>query len=810
MLNQRIWKTSIMLLCSLFAPNYVSGADNGKADQTERLCPASPKRDFSANWIWLPDVAGYESRNSYAYFRKTFSAGGDVSINIAADTWYQFYIDGRFIDRGTAASDVRFKSFDTFQVKLDPGQHCIAVLVHHIGQTCATAMRSRPGLFVEMTDGSGKKIVSDASWKATPALAFQQYLPCMMSHFGFYEICDCEKIPANWTEKSFDDSSWYSAQVIGRAGCEPWLLMIPRDMPLLATTIMPVSQIVCRGTYQAGAIAESEKEITVAVEMAARSRTKTPASALTWPVSLAANQESEFVVLDFGREVTGHVRLFLQGAKSGQKVDIGYDETLDKNGLPNPRRTYVHFSDRYFLAKDQIRIDVLGARGFRYLLIDVMAGKGGLTVTKAEIEERTYPISTTNVFHCSDDELNRLFQVGLTTTKLCMLDAYVDCPSRERVMWMDMYPEAHCSSYGFGITQLWRHCLFLFAQNTSTANGTVGAVKGFAPCDYDPLLISYIMYYVISTADYVLHSGDLAAGQALFPTLMQQFDVISRYTTSEGLINEKFPGWGTFLDWSAMDFGGVSAGNNAIYILMHRKTAELARQVQKQEVARDLDSKADRLSKIFVTRFWSPQEQMFIDAVNDGQPSACRSQWVNVMAVLAGVVKDDAARFLLKKVTDKKSLLPRTSGDFRLRPGFKPQTGGIVPIGTPGSGFLMAQALFETGMNQEAMEYYKENWSPITKNSTFMEHFVEDPNTSYCHGWGAGPVVSLVQYVLGVSPVAPGWQQIVIQPHPGHLSWAEGTIHTPAGEIQVAWKKVNGKLQVTHKAPDGVSIVKGF
>jgi hypothetical protein len=430
-----------------------------------------------------------------------------------------------------------------------------------------------------------------------------------------------------------------------------------------------------------------------------------------------------------------------------------------------------------------------------------------VALTGAEIDERTYPITSSNSFHCSDQELDRLYQVGLTTTKLCMLDTYVDCPSRERVMWMDMYPEAHCSSYGFGITQLWRHCLFLFAQNPSQLPAAAGVVKSFAPCDYDPLLISYIVYYVISCADYVLHSGDLAGGEALFPTLLQQFDVISRYTTPEGLINEKFPSWGTFLDWSAMDFGGVSAGNNAIYILMHRKTAELARQLNKVDIARDFDRKAMQLCKVFRLKFWSPQEHLYIDAINDGTPSATRSQWVNVMAVLAGVVKDDEARTLLKKVMNKNVLLPRTSGDFRLRPGFKPQAGGIVPIGTPGSGFLLTQALFETGMDQEAIDYYKENWSAITKNGTFMEHFVEDPNTSYCHGWGAGPVVSFMQYVLGVYPVAPGWQQIAIQPHPGHLTWAEGTINTPAGEIKVAWKKVNGKLAVNYTLPKGVRVI---
>lgn len=774
--------------------------------ENDRLCPHSPKIDFQAHWIWLPDAAGLEARNSYAYFRKSFSAEGKVTIDIAADTWYQLYIDGQLCERGTAPSVTSYKVFDTHCVTLSTGRHVLAVLVHHIGQICATSMKSRPGLLVEMTAASGQKIISDESWKAMPATAYQQFLPVMMSHFGFYEVCDGEKIPAGWTECDFNDSSWRSAQVIGPAGCAPWIRLIPRDIPLLFTTVVPIDKAICRGKYQAGPIAESEKDITAAVEMAARRRDILQAKDLALPVDLALGNESEFIVVDFGREVTGHVQLKFKDAKAGQKIYIGYDEALNKNGLPDPRRTYVHAVDRFYLAANQKEVTVLGGRGLRYVMIDVAAGKGGLSLVDVEIEERTYPVEKQARFQCSDENLNKLFEIGLTTTRLCMLDTYVDCPGRERVLWMDMYPEAHCGSYGFGDTQLWRRCLYLFAQNTSTLKPVAGAIKGFVPCDYDPLLISYIMYYVISTVDYVQHSGDLATGMALYPTLMKQLDIIAGFTTPDGLINEKFPGWGTFLDWSAMDYGGVSAGNNAIYILTHRKAAQLARQLGKEETALELESRADRLVRIFRKTFWSNKEKLFIDAVNNGCPSPVRSQWVNTMAVLAGIVKGEQARDLLKHIIDKKLLLPRTPGDYRLQPDFKVQTNGIVTIGTPGSGFLLAQALLEMGLDQEAMDYYKENWLPIATNGTFMEHFTADVNTSYCHGWGAGPVVSFAQYVLGAYPLTPGWKKIAIRPHPGNLSWAEGCVPTPLGDIHVTWKKIDGRIKITYQVPDGMVV----
>jgi len=771
------------------------------------LCPPPPRTDLKAQWIWLPDDAGIEWRNSYAYFRKKFTASGKATLHIAADTWYNLYLDGKLIERGTAAADVNYKIFDTHALILDPGPHVLAVLVHHLGQVCATAMKSRPGLFVELQLQDGSLLRSDSTWKTLPAKAYRQYLPCMMSHFGFYEVCDEAQVPQGWSEPEFDDRTWFSAQVIGPAGCAPWLRMIPRDIPLLSTVRIPVQSILCRGRYQPGPIPESVENLSVAVEMAYRLRQKQTAAFLEWPLTLAQGEQSEFVVLDFGREVTGHVRLRFKPAPVGQKIDIGYDETLDANGLPNPRRTYVHFADRFLLANGQEEASVYGARGFRYLLVDIASGKGGLILTGAEIDERTYPITRQGRFMCSDSVLNRLYTAGLTTTRLCMLDTYVDCPSRERVMWMDLYPEAHCGSYGFGEVQLWRRCLYLFAQNTCRDGLVAGCIRSLAPCDYDPLLISYMMYWVISLADYIQHSGDLQTAEALFPTAMHQFEIISHFLTPEGLINEKFPSWGTFLDWSAMDFGGVSAGNNAIYLLMHRKTAALARLLNKTEIAQSLESQGDRLTKCFHQTFWNQQEGLYIDAVTDGRPSPVRSQWVNAMAVLAGVVKDDRARSLLRKIIDPQRLLPRTRGDFRLSPNFKVQTGGIVQIGTPGSGFLLTQALFAAGLDQEAIRYYKEHWMPIIRNSTFMEHFVEDANTSYCHGWGAGPVVSFAQYILGVSPQTPGWKQITIRPHAGDLTWAAGTIPTPSGEIKVSWKKEKGKIKLSYETPDAIQVV---
>ena len=204
------------------------------------LCPNHPKNDFEGYWIWLADGFCEEQRNCYAYFRKEFNAQGQITVCIAADTFYDLFVDGERVDRGTATGDIAYKTFDTHVIDVDDGEHVIGVLVHHLGETCGTAMKSRPGLFVEMTTAAaaaaGEKIVTDRGWKVFPAGAYEQELPCMMSHYGFYEVCDLRKVPQGWSGVSFDDHHWHDAAELGGANCEPWIRMIPRDIPLLATT----------------------------------------------------------------------------------------------------------------------------------------------------------------------------------------------------------------------------------------------------------------------------------------------------------------------------------------------------------------------------------------------------------------------------------------------------------------------------------------------------------------------------------------------------------------------------------------------
>jgi alpha-L-rhamnosidase len=75
--------------------------------------------------------------------------------------------------------------------------------------------------------------------------------------------------------------------------------------------------------------------------------------------------------------------------------------------------------------------------------------------------------------------------------------------------------------------------------------------------------------------------------------------------------------------------------------------------------------------------------------------------------------------------------------------------------------------------------------------------------TSLAHGWASGPTSALSKYVLGVRPVEAGYKAWLVEPQPGDLGWAAGTVPTPYGPIAVSWQKVSRGLRLELWVPEG-------
>jgi alpha-L-rhamnosidase len=77
---------------------------------------------------------------------------------------------------------------------------------------------------------------------------------------------------------------------------------------------------------------------------------------------------------------------------------------------------------------------------------------------------------------------------------------------------------------------------------------------------------------------------------------------------------------------------------------------------------------------------------------------------------------------------------------------------------------------------------------------------------SESHGWGAQALVDIVESLLGLRVTAPGASAVVIAPPAMGLSYANGTVHTERGAVQIDWKRpVAGGLTLDLTIPVNVS-----
>jgi hypothetical protein len=108
--------------------------------------------------------------------------------------------------------------------------------------------------------------------------------------------------------------------------------------------------------------------------------------------------------------------------------------------------------------------------------------------------------------------------------------------------------------------------------------------------------------------------------------------------------------------------------------------------------------------------------------------------------------------------------------------------------------FYLFRALEETGLYAYTDQYW-DIWRRMLRNhcTTCVEG--EYYPRSECHAWGALALYELPSAVLGVRPAAPGYERILVDPQPGTLRSASGTVHTPKGDICVSWHLEHNGMQ---------------
>ena len=118
--------------------------------------------------------------------------------------------------------------------------------------------------------------------------------------------------------------------------------------------------------------------------------------------------------------------------------------------------------------------------------------------------------------------------------------------------------------------------------------------------------------------------------------------------------------------------------------------------------------------------------------------------------------------------------------------------------------FYVSRALERTGSFGAWHEHLLNPWrSALQKGLTTWPEY-PDPSRSDSHAWAAWPAVDYVTTVLGIRPLAPGWDGVRLAPQVDGLEWAKGEVPSPKGKIKVEWRKRRNRLEFSAQVPTGL------
>lgn len=332
-----------------------------------------------------------------------------------------------------------------------------------------------------------------------------------------------------------------------------------------------------------------------------------------------------------------------------------------------------------------------------------------------------------------DPLLKKIYDVSIKTLEDCMQDVFEDGPKRDRRLWIgDLRLQASANYSSFQANDLVKRCLYLFGGMT-TQDGKIPANVFTVPSliPDDTFLFDYSLFFVTILEEYVRMTDDIDVLIDLYPVAKKQIDLALTKVDKEGrlILDESWP---VFIDWSD-DFDKTTAGQGVLIYSLRRfcKLSEKMEDKQRNEYEASL-----AVIESFARNMLFDKETNQFIIEKTKERNAASQVWM----VLAEVF--DAQKNKQVMETMIKEHFP------------------IKDFGTPYMYHHVVEALFSTGLDEEACMLIKDYWGGMIAlgADTFWEAFKpDDPSfspygspiiSSYCHAWSCTPAYLLDKYLL--------------------------------------------------------------
>ncbi len=556
----------------------------------------------------------------------------------------------------------------------------------------------------------------------------------------------------------------------------------------------------------------------------------------------ASNNDITFI-LDFGVERIGGIFFDIFAAEGTEIIFNAFEVINDKGAVFG----HEHQIMKYICKEGRNEYVSHVRRGFRYLLVNVSSPNADVIISKLGLLEWRYPAEDTAKFECSDKRLNEIYKMSLDTVKVCMLDAYVDCPGYEQNIWTgDARVTALANLFTIGAFDFNARHLELISRSVEDGLRKVYRTKNprylagnFLSCAAFPTypegtipIWSYM--WSLSVADHYAHTGDKEALLRALHGVEANLERSVKMSSERGLF--AMNGAWNLIEWGNNDvceYGEVTA-NNMILSYCFKEFAKIEAELGREELAKEYAAQAERIKAAVNEYCWDEERSAYIDTVRDeasyekyleyyaeiGKAPLSFTDYMalarvsvqtNTFAVLYDIAEGERRESALKILTDNIESGVYISGSPSFRtvgsPSEEEAPGGIVHVGSPFFMYFVLKTLFENGYSELALHSIKREWGDMLEAgvTTCTESFnskTEWKTRSVAHAWSASPAIYLMTELLGVKPTKPGFTEFSVVPCRSDIDFAKGSVPTPYGEIHVEWRKdENGNINISCVAP---------
>lgn len=508
-------------------------------------------------------------------------------------------------------------------------------------------------------------------------------------------------------------------------------------------------------------------------------------------VAVLENTENKkaALLIDFGSEIVGGLELIVSrssGNKEGVRLHVRFGESVAEAMTPIAIKnaTNDHAVRDMDIILSQYSQQSFAYTGFRFVYIELVDSDAWIEIANIRAILTYRDIEYKGYFECSDSVLNQIYDVAAYTVHLNMQNELWDGIKRDRLVWIgDSHPEMLAIRSVFGDEHIIDDCLKFIAQSNPIPQWP----NHFTTYSFWYILILWDWYWYNGRKELIL---DL---QQYWVGLVTQLLSLVHHNEQE-IIREIDFEQGFFIDWQTKDTEEAKAGVYALLRLTLLAANKLCILVGNNDVAQECLKVADMLKKQSL--------------IHNG-----RKQIVALMS-LAGLLDDNEVEDVIVK--DNANGMSTFMSYYILSTITK--TNGI----TDAINILKDYygAMLDTGATT-FWEDFDIKWSrPDARIDRILqsdEYDIHGENGrfcyqglrhSLCHGWSAGPVAFLAEYVMGIQILDAGCKKIKIAPNLGPLSWVKGAYPTPYGLVKVQVEQSNGRLSMHVDAPKDIEIIK--